>query len=76
MAVWPFRKLTSDRVVDRAIAPYRDRASVGALPVLDDETPEMLQDLRGHGLSIDHLTSTDAAQFPQLSGCVLRLTLT
>jgi len=31
--------------------------------VLDDEAPEMLQDLRGQGLSITHLRSTEDPQF-------------
>jgi hypothetical protein len=39
----------------------------GRIAVLDDEKPEMLQDLRDHGLSIDHLTSTDDPQFQRLA---------
>ena len=47
----------------------------GRIAVLDDEIPEMLQDLRGHGLSIDHLTSTDHAQFHHLADAFYDLLL-
>jgi len=65
MAVWPFRKLTSIASLTEPL-PRTEIVRRGRIAVLDDETPEMLQDLRGHGLSIDHLTSTDAAQFHNL----------
>lgn len=38
----------------------------GRLAILDDEEPEMLQDLRKQGLSVSHLPSTDDPQFHAL----------
>jgi len=35
----------------------------GRVAVLDDESPEMLQDLLSHGLAITHLRGTDDPQF-------------
>lgn len=35
--------------------------------ILDDETPEVLPDLRSHGLSIDYFSSTDEPNFNRLS---------
>jgi CheY-like chemotaxis protein len=39
----------------------------GRIAVLDDETPEMLQDLRDHGLSVSHLASTEDPQFQSVA---------
>jgi DNA-binding response OmpR family regulator len=39
----------------------------GRIAVLDDDTPEMLTDLRSHGLSVNHIRSTDDAQFQALA---------
>ncbi len=39
----------------------------GRIAILDDDIPEMLKDLRSHGLSIDHLVSTDDPAFGRLS---------
>ncbi len=38
----------------------------GRIAVLDDDTPEMLQDLRDQGLAVDHLPSTDDPRFARL----------
>ncbi len=39
----------------------------GRVAILDDETPEMLQDLLGEGLAVTHLQSTADPQFPRLT---------
>lgn len=39
----------------------------GRIAVLDDEAPEMLQDLRDHGLVVGHLRSTEDEQFQALA---------
>src|SRR6202051_2864327 len=72
--MWPFRKTASIAGMTDSLA----RSEVvrrGRIAVLDDEIPEMLQDLRGHGLSIDHLTSTDHAQFHHLADAFYDLLL-
>lgn len=39
----------------------------GRIVLLDDEIPEMLTDLRDHGLSVSHLKSTSDSQFQALA---------
>ena len=46
--------------------PRQDLIQRGRIAVLDDETPEMLKDLRDNGLSVDHLVSTEDPNFARL----------
>jgi DNA-binding NarL/FixJ family response regulator len=50
-----------------ASLPRSELLRQGRIALLDDETPEMLKDLQGHGLSIDHLRSTDDPNFQRLA---------
>lgn len=51
----------------RSPLPRLEVLRKGRIAVLDDEVPEMLPDLAGHGLSVMHIASTDDAQFQALA---------
>ena len=69
-----FRKAVSVADMKEAL-PRAEILRRGRIAVLDDETPEMLTDLRNHGLSINHVRSTDDAQFQALADGVYDLLL-
>jgi DNA-binding NarL/FixJ family response regulator len=50
-----------------AVLPRAEILRRGRIAVLDDEPPEMLQDLRDQGLSVDHLASTADPRFNRLA---------
>ena len=61
-----FRRKRSIIDMSRSL-PRADILRRGRIALLDDERPEMLDDLRNSGLSIDHFTSTDDNRFSKLS---------
>jgi DNA-binding response OmpR family regulator len=63
--VWPFPK--RQRLTEMS-SPL-DRVELlrrGRIAILDDESPEMLEDLRKQGLSVDHIPSTEHPNFHRL----------
>jgi hypothetical protein len=72
--MWPFRNKTSLALI-KGTLPRVELLRRGRIAVLDDEAPEMLQDLRDRGLSIGHITSTDDPQFQTLADCFYDLLL-
>lgn len=64
--MWLFRKKPSLTLMKGAL-PRTELLRRGRIAVLDDEAPEMLQDLRDSGLSVGHLKSTDDPQFQALA---------
>jgi CheY-like chemotaxis protein len=51
----------------RASLPRPEVIRRSRIAILDDETPEVLGDLKNHGLSIDYFNSTDDPNFSRLS---------
>jgi DNA-binding NarL/FixJ family response regulator len=66
MYMWPFAKKTSITLMSEAL-PRQEVLRRGRIAVLDDEVPEMLPDLSGHGLAVTHIISTEDAQFQSLA---------
>jgi CheY-like chemotaxis protein len=57
------------------VLPRLELIRRGRIAVLDDESPEMLKDLRDQGLSVDHLHSTEDANFTRLQSAFYDLLL-
>jgi DNA-binding NarL/FixJ family response regulator len=51
----------------RASLPRSEVIRRSRIAILDDEMPEVLPDLKNHGLSVDHISSTDDPNFGRLS---------
>src|SRR5438045_126277 len=60
-----FRKKPLIGTMNRAL-PRSEVLRRGRIAILDDEEPEMLQDLLKQGLSVTHLSSTEEPQFHAL----------
>ena len=61
-----FRKRPSVATMSRAL-PRSEVLRRGRIAILDDEEPEMLQDLQKEGLAVTHLSSTEDPQFHALA---------
>ncbi len=59
----------------RQALPRAEILRRGRIAILDDDDPEMLQDLRNQGLSVIHLRSTDDQQFQALADGIYDLLL-
>jgi DNA-binding NarL/FixJ family response regulator len=64
--MWPFARKLSIATMSESL-PRQEVLRRGRIAILDDEVPEMLPDLSGHGLSVAHIQSTDDAQFQSLA---------
>ena len=62
-----FRRVRTPVSALSAPLPRTELLRRGRVAILDDETPEMLQDLLGEGLAVTHLQSTADPQFPRLT---------
>lgn len=63
--IWPFPKRSGVKQMTEAL-PRSEILRRARIAILDDDTPEMLEDLRNTGLSIDHMKSTADVRFTQL----------
>lgn len=66
--MWPFKKTKKPLTLSGMTTPI-ERTEIlrrGRVVILDDERPEMLEDLKQYGLSVDHWTSTDNPNFSKL----------
>jgi len=61
-----FRKKSSIGAMNKAL-PRSEVLRRGRIAILDDEGPEMLQDLLKQGLAVTHLSSTEDPQFHALA---------
>jgi DNA-binding NarL/FixJ family response regulator len=64
--MWPFPRKLSIAAMSEAL-PRQEVLRRGRIAILDDEIPERLPDLSGHGLSVTHIQSTDDVQFQSLA---------